>query len=146
MPRVFYKVAVNCGLSPTTVFEVIYLNGGSVHPIFIIKLFTSIFLEKYNIRGDICKGILPKGGFRQTDATQKISVPRDMFPHRRIGGIHEIAADHKGGNTALAQQAERLGEEVIVDREFPQFGKVRVVQRLVAEGWITHYSVYATGT
>ena len=33
-----------------------------------------------------------------------------------------------------------------MDREFPQFGKVRVIQRLVAEGRITDDRVYAAGT
>ena len=69
-----------------------------------------------------------------------------MLSGRGIDGIHEIAADHKGRDAAFPQQTDGLGKEVVVNREFPQFGKVRVIQGLVAEGGIADYGVYTAGT
>ena len=64
-----------------------------------------------------------------------------MLTRRGIDGIHEITADHKGRDAAFPQQIEGLGEEVVVDRELSQLRKVRVIQRLIAEGRIADYGV-----
>lgn len=91
-------------------------------------------LEKHDVGRDIGERILAKGRFRQADSAKQVGLSRDMLTGRGIDGIHEIAADHKGRDAAFPQQADGLGKEVVVNREFPQFRKVRVIQGLVAEG------------
>ena len=146
LPGVLHKVTVDCGRASAAVFEVVHFYGGCVHPIPAVQLFPGIFLEEHDIRRDIRQGVLAEGVFRQADSSQKIGVLRDMFPHRGIGGVHEVAADHERGYAAFPQQVDGFSKEVVVDGELPQFGKIRIVQRLVAEGRIPDYGVDATGT
>ena len=54
--------------------------------------------------------------------------------------------EHERGYAAFPQQVDGFSKEVVVDGELPQFGKIRVIQRLVAEGRIPDYGVDAAGT
>ena len=69
-----------------------------------------------------------------------------MLTRRGIDGIHEITADHKGRDAAFPQQADGLGKEIVVDGEFPQFGEIGIVQRLLAEGRIADYGIQTVKT
>ena len=141
LPGIFHKVAVDRGRTPAAVFEVINLYGSRVYPIPAAFVFAVMPLEKHDVGRDIGERILAKGRFRQADSAKQVGLSRDMLTGRGIDGIHEIAADHKGRDAAFPQQADGLGKEVVVNREFPQFRKVRVIQGLVAEGGIADYGV-----
>ena len=141
LPGIFHKVAVDRGRTPAAVFEVINLYGSRVYPIPAALVFAVMPLEKHDVGRDIGERILAKGRFRQTDSAKQVGLSRDMLTGRGIDGIHEIAADHKGRDATFPQQADGFGEEIVVDRELPQFRKVRVIQRLIAEGRITDYGV-----
>ena len=56
-----------------------------------------------------------------------------MLTRRGIDGIHEIAADHECGHAAFPEEADGLGQEIVVDGEFPQFWEVGIVERLLTE-------------
>ena len=127
LPGIFRKVAVDRGRTPAAVFKVINFYGGGVHPIPAVQFFPGIFLEEHDVRGHIGQRVLAECRFRKTDSPQEVGVLRDMLTRRGIDGIHEITADHKGRDAAFPQQIDGLGEEVVVDRELSQFGKVRVV-------------------
>ena len=146
LPGIFHKVAVDRGRTPAAVFEVINFYGGGVHPIPAVQFFPGIFLEEHDVRGHIGQRVLAKGRFRKADSAQEVGVLRDMLTRRGIDGIHEITADHKGRDAAFPQQIDGLGEEVVVDRELSQLRKVRVIQRLIAEGRIADYGIYTAGT
>lgn len=90
-------------------------------------------LEKHDVGRDIGKRVLTEGCKRQADSAEEVGLPRDMLTRRRIGGIQKETADHKGRDAAFPQQTDGLGEEIVVDREFPQFGEIGIVQRLIAE-------------
>ena len=104
------------------------------------------FLEEHDVRGHIGQRVLPEGVFGQADGSQEVGALCDMFTRRGIDGIHEIAADHKGRDAAFPQQADGFCEKIVMNREFPQFGEVRVIQRLLAERGIADYGIYAAGT
>ena len=146
LPGILHEIAVDRGRTPAAVFEVVHFYGSRVHPIAAVQLFPGVFLEEHDVRGHIGQRVLPKGVFGQTDGSQEVGALCDMFTRRGIDGIHEIAADHKGRDAAFPQQADGFGEKVVVDREFPQFREVRVIQRLLAERGIADYGVYAAGT
>ena len=138
---IFHKVAVDRGRTPAAVFEVINFYGGGVHPIPAVQFFPGIFLEEHDVRGHIGQRVLAKGRFRKADSAQEVGVLRDMLTRRGIDGIHEITADHKGCDAAFPQQIDGFGEEIVVNRELSHLRKVRVIQRLIAEGRITDYGV-----
>ena len=100
-----------------------------------------MLLKENDVGGDIRQGILPESGFRQAHRAQEVGISRDMFAGGGIDGVHEVTADHKGGYAALAQQAHGLGEKVVVDGKFFQFGKFGVVERLIPERRIAHCKV-----
>lgn len=85
-------------------------------------------LEKHDVCRDIRERVLTEGCKRQADSAKQVGLPRDMLTRRGVGGIQEETADHKGRDAAFPQQTDGLGEEIVVNREFPQFGKVRVIQ------------------
>ena len=85
-------------------------------------------LEKHDVGRDIRERVLTEGCMRQADSAEKVGLARDMLTGRGVSGIQKETADHKGRDAAFPQQADGLGEEIVVDREFPQFGKVRVIQ------------------
>ena len=90
-------------------------------------------LEKHDVGRDIGERVLAKGCIRQADSAEQVGLSRDMLTGRGIDGIHEIAADHERGHTAFPQQADGLGQKVVVNGELSQFGKIGIVERLLAE-------------
>ena len=103
-------------------------------------------LEKHDVGRDIGKRVLTEGCMRQADSAKQIGLARDMLTRRGISGIQKETADHKGGDAAFPQEADGLGEEIVVDGEFSQFGKIGIVQRLLAEGGIADYGIQTVKT
>ena len=141
LPGIFHKVAVDRGRTPAAIFEVVHLQRAGMYPVPAVQFFSGIFLEEHDVRSDIGQRVFSEGVLRQADASQKVSVLRDVFPKRGITGIHEIAADHKGRDAAFPQQADGFCEKIVVNLELSQLRKVRVIQRLIAEGRIADYGV-----
>ena len=94
-------------------------------------------LEKHDVGRDISKRVLAKGCIRQADSAEQVGLSRDMLTGCGIDGIHEIAADHERGHAAFPEEADGLGQKVVVNGEFPQFWEVGIVERLLAERRIT---------
>ena len=103
-------------------------------------------LEEHDVGRDIGERVLTEGCKRQTDSAKQVCLPRDMLTGRRVSGIQKETADHKGRDAAFPQQTDGFGEEIVVDREFPQFGEIGIVQRLLAEGRIADYGIQTVET
>lgn len=91
-------------------------------------------LEKHDVCRDIRERVLTEGCKRQADSAKQVGLPRDMLTRRGVGGIQKETADHKCRDAAFPQQTDGLGQKIVVDGEFSQFGKIGIVQRLLAEG------------
>lgn len=62
----------------------------------------------------------------------------NLLTHRRICGIHEKTAGHKGQNAAFSQQLHRLRKKIIVDGVIAQFRKIRIIKTLVAKRRVSY--------
>ena len=138
-------IVVDDGLARPAVLEVVHKVRPCCDPICTSLVFAVMPLEKYNVGRDIGERVLTKGSIRQADSAEQVGLSRDMLTGCGIDGIHKVAADHKGRDAAFPEEADGLGQEIVVDGEFSQFWEVGIVERLLTERRIADNGIRIAG-
>ena len=75
------------------------------------------FLQENDVGYHLCPGIGLKRIVGQTDRAQQLRPLRQIPAHRRILGIHRVAAGDKGHDAAWTHLVQRFCKKVVVDVE-----------------------------
>ena len=72
-------------------------------------------MKEQDVGRNVCAGVGPERGVRQTEGPEQYRAFRQVFPNRRILLVHCVATRNERDQTARSDHVKRLREEVIVD-------------------------------
>ena len=72
-------------------------------------------LQKEDVAGDFCSGILLEGVVRQADSANQIGALGQIFADGRVFLVHGSLAGNKSNNPSGPHLVQRLPKEIVVD-------------------------------